>query len=116
MILSKTTDLLTINLGASKTTNELDCYVITNVNGITSTSVFHTSGSNAVNLVLASTVNNKLSELVFLNVFNADTVTTTISIKLNTTYIVKKFEMLVGDSLTYSNGVFQMYDSKGLKK
>jgi hypothetical protein len=115
MILSKTTDILTINLGASKTTNELDCYVISNTNGVTTSSVFHTSGLNAVNLVLASTINNKLSELVFLNVFNSDTITHTVIIKLNT-YKVKIFEMLVGDSMTYSNGIFQMYDVKGIKK
>ena len=115
MILNKTTDNLTIELSSAITTNQLDCYSIVKINGVNEPKEFNTNGTNAIDVLTPPVMNNRPTELVYLNVFNRDTVTHTVSFKLNST-LIKKIELATNESFEYSGLNFTGYDSKGLIK
>ena len=115
MILNKTTDNLTIELSSAITTNQLDCYSIVKINGVNEPKEFNTNGTNAIDVLTPPVMNNRPTELVYLNVFNRDTVTHTVSFKLNST-LIKKIELATNESFEYSGLNFTIYTQGGLIK
>lgn len=125
MILNKITDNLTIELSSAITTNQLDCYSIVKINGVNEPKEFNTNGTNAIYVLTPPVMDNRPTELVYLNVFNRDTLNATSTltnnfanikgiIKTNSTgdVIARFASEVAGSAITALAGSFVEYVQK----
>lgn len=110
IILSQTTDILEVKMGGAKTTNEAQCF--TSWRDITTTSFspdklpVNTNGSTPVS-VAGSPAASTQRVVDLLNIYNADTVTQTITVQFNangTRYVMISASLATGESLVYQEG------------
>jgi len=123
LVLTQTTDNLQIVLGGNVTTNQLQCFA--SYRDVTVTT--YTPGRNGVNTNNTTDVNlvaapgSSTQRVVdFLSVFNADTVSSTVTIKLDangTESIIWKGILQTGEKLQYTDDRgFSVLDTNGLTK
>jgi hypothetical protein len=121
IVLSAATDNLQVVLGGAVTTNELPC--VSSWRDITTTdytpgrTVTNTNGTTDVNAAPAPAASTQ-RVVDFLSVYNADTATATVTIKLDangTEYVIWKDMLSPGDAVRYIEGagfnVFRVYQS-----
>lgn len=111
LVLTQTTDNLQVVLGATVTTNQLQC--VSSWRDITSTptytpgrTVVATNNTTDVNVVAAPAASTQ-RVIDFLSVYNADTASATVAVKLDangTEYILWKDVLLSGDTLRFIEG------------
>lgn len=109
IVLTETTDKIQVVLGGAITTNQLPC--VANYRDITTSA--YTPGRNLVNTnnttdvdLVGSPASSTQRVIDFLNVYNADTVNATVTIKLDangTEYVLYKGILGTGESLTYTS-------------
>lgn len=119
LILDAITRKLQVVLGGPRTTN--DCpWTVSYADITTTTTVLGsnngvTNGTGSVDIVAAPAVSTQ-RRIDTITVYNADTVSTTVSIIYNdngTTRVVWKASLDVGDTLQYESGGFFVTDSNG---
>lgn len=110
IILTETTDTIKIRLGATITTNQLNC--VASWRDITTTAytpgraVVNSNNTSDVNIVASPSASTQRL-IDFISVYNADTVDATVSIKFDangTQYPLKVISLSPGQTLTYCDG------------
>jgi hypothetical protein len=123
MILTATTTILELKLGAATTTNPVE--VLAMWNTLTTTTVTPeasstTSNSTADVTIVGAPGASEQRIIKFISIYNADTVANTATIKRDvsgTERIVGKWNLNPGDSLLWSDGVgWYVMDSNGARK
>lgn len=123
LILTETTDNLQVVLAGAITTNQLPCYAtwrdITTSAYTPGRSATNTNSTTDVNLVAAPAASTQ-RVIDFISVYNNDTVSATVTIKLDangTEYILQKVALGTGERLEYAEGVgFKVIGSNGAVK
>lgn len=123
LILTETTDNLQVVLGGNVTANQLQCFA--SYRDITTTAYtpgrigVNTNNTTDVNLVPAPASSTQ-RVIDFISVFNADTVSATVTIKLDangTESIIWKGILQTGEKLQYTDDRgFSVLDTNGLTK
>jgi len=123
MILTATTHLLELKLGAATTTNAVE--IFSAFNTLTTTTVTPetsstTSNSTADVTVVGSPGASEQRIVKFISVYNADTVANTVTIKRDVSGTERRigtWNLNAGDSLLYSDGVgWYVMNSDGARK
>lgn len=123
IILTQTTDKIQVKLSGTVSTNQLHCYSVfrdTTTTGITpSRNVVLTNNTTAVDLV-GSPSSSTQRNVEYLNVYNADTSSATITFLFNdngTTYEINVATLLPGEKVEYQSGIgFKVLDCFGSDK
>lgn len=123
MILTATTHLLELKLGAATTTNAIEIFSAFNTittTGVTPETSSTTSNSTSDVTVVGSPGASEQRIVKFISVFNADTVANTVTIKRDVSGTERRigtWNLNAGDSLLYSDGVgWYVMDSNGARK
>jgi hypothetical protein len=110
IILASTTDNIQVVLASAVTTNQLDCTSswrdITTTTYTPGRTVVNTNNTTDVNIVPAPASNTQ-RVVDFINVYNNDTATATVTIKYDVSgikYILWKGSLLPGENVTYQEG------------
>jgi hypothetical protein len=123
IVLTETTDSLQVVLGGSITANQLRCMScwrdITTSAYTPGRTLTNTNNTTDVNVVPAP--NSSTQRVVdFLSVYNEDTVTQTVTIKLDangTEYILFKATLGTGERIEYAEGTgFKVFNNAGAQK
>lgn len=111
IVLDTTTDALEVVLGAAHTTSALKCVAcwrdITTAAYTPGRTLIDTNGTTAVDAVGGPAASTQ-RVVDFLSVYNADTVTHTVTVKFDangTEYILWNGTLVAGDTLTFCEGV-----------
>jgi hypothetical protein len=124
VILTATTHILELKLGAATTTNPVEVFAaFTTLTTTTATPESSSTTSNStadVTIVAAPSNASEQRVIKFVSVYNADTVANTATIKRDvsgTERIIGKWNLNPGDSLIWSDGVgWYVMDSNGARK
>ena len=124
MILSSTTTILELKLGAATTTNPVEVLaawtLLTTTTAVPATSTTTSNSTADVTIVAAPSNASEQRVIKFISIFNADTVANTATIKHDTggtERIIGKWNLNPGDSLIWSDGVgWYVMDSNGARK
>ena len=110
IILTNTTDKVQVKLGGAVTTNELKCYAAYRDTTTTSIepkrNVSNTNGTTAVDLI-AAPASSTQRVVDYISVYNADTVSATVTIQFNdngTLYNLCVVVLGVGEKVEYQEG------------
>lgn len=123
IILTETTDNLQVVLGGSVTTNQLQCMSswrdITTSAYTPGRTLVNTNNTTDVNLV-ASPASSTQRVVDFVNIYNRDTVSQTVTVKLDangTEYILWSGSLATTEMLSYNEGVgFRVFSANGMIK
>jgi hypothetical protein len=124
MILSSTTTVLQLKLGAATTTNPVEVLaawtLLTTTTAVPEASTTTSNSTSDVTIVAAPSNASEQRVIKFISIFNADTVANTATIKHDTggtERIIGKWNLNAGDSLIWSDGAgWYVMDSNGARK
>ncbi len=123
LVLTETTDTLQVVLGGTVTTNQLRCLAswrdVTTTAYTPGRTVTNTNNTTDVNLV-GSPAASTQRVVDFVNVYNADTASATVTIKFDangTEYIVWKGALAAGEAVSYTDDAgFVVLSANGITK